>query len=67
MDSIPNDMKKVKDMGIFNIIWEFDLGDAVLDWDKFTIDDFCALMKVSSCQCSALCRPEPGRLALFFP
>ena len=46
MDFIPNDLKKLKDMGIFNVIWEIDLGDAAHDWDHFSINDFCALMQV---------------------
>jgi len=42
---IPGIFLKMKDLGCFNVIWEIDLGDTILNWEVFTVDDFCALMQ----------------------
>ena len=50
-EPIPGIFLKMKDLGCFNVIWEIDLGDTILNWEVFTVDDFCALMQVGSCCC----------------
>ena len=45
-DSIPIDLEKMKDLGFFNGIFEIDLCDEAWDWDEFTVENLCELMKV---------------------
>ena len=45
-DSIPLHMEKMKQLGFFNGVFEIDLGDSAWDWDEFTVEDMCELIKV---------------------
>ena len=48
MDSIPIDLRKMKDLGFFNGIFEIDLNDDAWDWEAFPVDDLCAIIQVWS-------------------
>ena len=45
-DSIPLHLEKMKQLGFFNGVFEIDLGDSAWDWDEFTVEDMCQLIKV---------------------
>ena len=45
-DSIPLHLEKMKQLGFFNGVFEIDLGDSAWDWDQFTVEDMCELIKV---------------------
>jgi hypothetical protein len=38
MDSVPIGLRKMKEVGLYNVIFELDLGDSTYDFEKFTVD-----------------------------
>ena len=51
-ESIPVGILKMKELGIFNVILEIDIGNAIWDFDSYPIERFLQLLKVRS-QCSS--------------
>ena len=39
-------MKKMKDLGLFNVMFEIDLGNSVWDFESYSIEKFIQLLKV---------------------
>ena len=44
-ETVPVGLRKMKEAKLWNIIFEVDLGDSTYDFDKFSMDDMCALVK----------------------
>ena len=44
-ERVPVGLRKLQDVGLYNVIFELDLGDTTYDFSKFTIDMMCALLK----------------------
>ena len=42
---MPIGLKKLKEFGLYNVILEIDLGDAIYDFTKVTIEDMCKLLE----------------------
>ena len=45
MDSVPIGLRKMKEVGLYNVIFELDLGDSTYDFEKFTVDKCCLLLQ----------------------
>ncbi|XP_064641872.1 uncharacterized protein LOC135496469 [Lineus longissimus] len=43
-EAVPISVRKLKAVGMYNVIFEVDLGDATYDFGKFTMADMCALV-----------------------
>ncbi|KAJ8051178.1 hypothetical protein HOLleu_04643 [Holothuria leucospilota] len=43
-ENVPVGIRKLQAPGLYNVIFEVDLGDGVYDFKKFTIKDMCALL-----------------------
>ncbi|XP_052780720.1 uncharacterized protein LOC128217558 isoform X1 [Mya arenaria] len=44
-EMLPVGLCKMQSAGLRNVIFEFDLGDSTYDFDKFTVDQLCALLE----------------------
>ena len=44
-ESVPIGISKLKDSGLWNAIFEIDLGDQVYDFNKFPVEKMCALLE----------------------
>ncbi|CAC5393052.1 unnamed protein product [Mytilus coruscus] len=44
-ESIPVGLRKMKEAGLYNVIFELDLGDSTYDFDRFRTEEICALLK----------------------
>ena len=44
-ETVPVSLRKMKEIGLWNPIFEVDLGDSTYNFDKFTMDDMCALVE----------------------
>ncbi|CAG2220393.1 unnamed protein product [Mytilus edulis] len=44
-ESVPVGLRKMKEAGLYNVIFEIDLGDSTYDFDRFTTKEMCALLK----------------------
>ncbi|VDI59828.1 Hypothetical predicted protein [Mytilus galloprovincialis] len=44
-ERIPVGLRKMKEAGLYNVIFEIDLGDSTYDFDRFTTKEMCALLK----------------------
>ena len=45
-ETLPVGMKKMKDLGLFNVMFEIDLGNSVWDFESYSIEKFIQLLKV---------------------
>ena len=43
--TVPIGLRKLKEGGLWHVIFEVDLGDATYDFKRFTMDDMCNLIK----------------------
>ncbi|XP_038047650.1 uncharacterized protein LOC119721761 [Patiria miniata] len=43
-ESVPTGLLKMAEVGLYNVIFELDLSDVTYDFDRFPIDDMCALL-----------------------
>ena len=43
--SVPVGLRKIKDLGLWNVILELDLSDNVYDFTAYTMQRFCELVK----------------------
>jgi len=44
-ETVPIGLQKLKGTGIYNVIFEIDLGNSTYDFNKFSVDQMCALVK----------------------
>jgi hypothetical protein len=42
-ETIPVGLRKMKEVGLYNVILEIDLGNSTYDFNKFTVDKCCLL------------------------
>jgi len=54
-EAIPVGMKKMNQMGFFNVLFEIDLGNSVWDFNKYSIDRFIELLKSRFEWCNTNC------------
>jgi len=57
-ESVPVGILKLKKVGLYNVIFELDLSDGVYDFEKFSMDDMCALLKKWIVWCHEHLHPE---------
>lgn len=56
--SVPVGLLKMEKVGLYNIIFELDLGDGVYDFDAFPMTDMCALLNKWVTWCHDRLHPE---------
>jgi hypothetical protein len=44
-ETIPVGLRKMKEVGLYNVILEIDLGNSTYDFNKFTVDKCCLLLE----------------------
>ena len=44
-EQVPIGIKKLQKVGLYNVIFEVDLGDSTYDFDKFPVSEMCVLLK----------------------
>ena len=47
-ETIPVGLRKMKEVGLYNVILQIDLGDSTYDFNKFTVYKCCLLVKNGS-------------------
>ncbi len=57
-ESVPVGLRKMEEVGLYNIIFELDLSDIIYDFTKFTMDDMCALLQKWITWCHDRLHPE---------
>lgn len=43
-ENVPVGLRKMKELGLYNVIFEIDLGDATYDFSKFSTEEYCNLV-----------------------
>ena len=43
-EKVPVGIRKLQEVGLYNVVFEIDLGDSVYDFSKFSIDEMCQLV-----------------------